>query len=86
MIIRYLSHRRTAKALASLRIGADSPDPSLLAYKKSWMFMQAQSINSTYSPLDSWVCLEVAKHLCDKYRYLVDWLKYSITFEQKTIH
>ena len=32
----YLSHRRAAKAQASLRICADSPKPSLLSYTKQW--------------------------------------------------
>ena len=33
----YLMHLRAANALASLRIWAASPDPSLLAYAKVWM-------------------------------------------------
>ena len=52
----YLSHRRPAKAQASLRIRADSPEPSLFAHMK---FGSRQSVRPKIRhlvPLDGCAC------------------------------
>ena len=50
---RYLSHRRVARAQASLRTCADSPEPSLLAYRKYGYRWRLRPIFRHLSSLDT---------------------------------
>ena len=55
----YLSHRRPAKAQASLRIRAVSPEPSLFAHMK-YVYVnrwRAQSKIRDQAPSDGWACV-----------------------------
>ena len=56
MRLRYLSHRRPAKAQASLRIRTVSPEPSLFAHMKNesrqWVRPKIRHI----APLGGWAC------------------------------
>ena len=52
----YLSHRRAAKAQASLRVRAVSPDPSLLAYMKYGSRQRIQPKIRHLAPLDGCAC------------------------------
>ena len=53
----YLSHRRSAKAQASLRIRAVSPEPSLFAYMKC---MEVDEVSDQISDiLPHWMAAEL---------------------------
>ena len=58
MILWYLSHRRPAKAQASLRIRADSPEPSLFAHLKYGSRQMVRPKHQISSPT-GWL------HMCD---------------------
>ena len=52
----YLSHRRKAKAQASLRIRTGSPEPSLFAHIKYGSRRNVQPKNRHLAPLDGCAC------------------------------
>ena len=52
----YLSHRRPAKAQASLRIHAVSPEPSLFAHMKYGSRQKVRPKNRHLAPLDGCAC------------------------------
>ena len=68
----YLSHRRPAKAQASLRIRAVSPEPSLFAHMKYGSRRWVRRENQTSS---SPVRLKNEFTEDEKYHNLVRWLK-----------
>ena len=56
MRLSYLSHRRPAKAQASLRIHAVSPEPSLFAHMKYGSRQRVRLKIRHLAPLDGWAC------------------------------
>ena len=52
----YLSHMRTAKVQASLRIRAVSPEPSLLAHTSSGSRGTFRQKARSLAPLNGWAC------------------------------
>ena len=71
----YLSHRRPAKAQASLRLRTVSPEPSLFAHMKYGSRRRIRPNIRHLAPLDGWACAfeewitEVEKH-----HNLMSWL------------
>ena len=53
----YLSHRRPAKAQASLRIHADSPEPLLFAHMKYGIRRRVRQKIKDLAPLDGCACV-----------------------------
>ena len=78
MRLRYLSHRRPAKAQVSLRIRAVSPEPSLFAYLKDGSRQRVRSKIRHLAPLDGCACARLKNEFTEdeKYHNLMIWLKY----------
>ena len=76
----YLSHRRPAKAQASLRIRAVSPEPSLFAHMKYRSRRRVRSKNQTSSPtgMAGHACLKNEFTKDKKYHNLMSWLIFKI--------
>ena len=69
----YLSHRRPAKAQASLHIHAVSPEPSLFAYMKYGSRRRVQQKNQTWMAVHARMKKEFTVDV--KYHNLMRWLK-----------
>ena len=72
----YLSHRRLAKAQASLRIRAVSPEPSLFARMKYGSRLKVRPKIRHLAPLDGCACARLKNEFTEdeKYHYLMSWL------------